>query len=216
MSPAEVMLSESQERMVLSVEPEGEAELLALLEHWELDAVVIGEVTQGDRLRILDGDALVGNMPVAALNEAPTYTRKGVESREVISKRETPVDVPLPENLNAVLLRLLASPTISSKRAVFERYDYQVQTNTVVVPGAADAAVLRVKGTTKGVAATVGLQPAVLLLRPLRGRKARRGRGRAQPRVRGGAASRHHRQPQLWQSHASGCLLRARARRRGT
>ena len=171
MSPAEVMLSESQERMVLSVVPEREAELLELLEHWELDAVVIGEVTQGDRLRLFDGGALLGDMPVAALNEAPTYTRKGVESQEVISKRETPVDVPLPEDLNATLLRLLSSPIIASKRAVFERYDYQVQTNTVVVPGAADAAVLRVKGTTKGVAATVDCNPRYCHLDPLEGAK---------------------------------------------
>ena len=171
MSPAEVMLSESQERMVLSVEPEREAALISLLEHWELDAVVIGEVTQGDRLRLFNGDALVGDMPVAALNEAPTYTRKGVESPEVVAKREIPVDVLLPEDLNAVLLRLLASPTISSKRAVFERYDYQVQTNTVVVPGAADAAVLRVKGTTKGVAATVDCNPRYCYLDPFEGAK---------------------------------------------
>ena len=171
MSPAEVMLSESQERMVLSVVPEGEAELLELLEYWELDAVVIGEVTQGDRLRLFDGDALVGDMPVAALNEAPTYTRKGVESPEVVAKRETPMDVPLPEDLNMVLLRLLESPTVASKRAVFERYDYQVQTNTVVVPGAADAAVLRVKGTTKGVAATVDCNPRYCYLDPFEGAK---------------------------------------------
>ena len=70
MSPAEVMLSESQERMVLSVVPEGRRKLLELLEHWELDAVVIGEVTQGDRLRLFDGDALVGDMPVAALKRS--------------------------------------------------------------------------------------------------------------------------------------------------
>ena len=171
MSPAEVMLSESQERMVLSVVPEREVELISLLEHWELDAVVVGEVTQGDRLRLFDGDALVGDMPVAALNEAPTYTREGVESPEVVAKRETPVDVPLPENLNATLLRLLSSPTIASKRAVFERYDYQVQTNTVVVPGAADAAVLRVKGTTKGVAATVDCNPRYCYLDPFEGAK---------------------------------------------
>ena len=171
MSPAEVMLSESQERMVLSVVPEREAELLELLEHWELDAVVIGEVTQGDRLRLFDGDALVGDMAVAALNEAPTYTREGVESPEVVAKRETPVDVPMPENFSATLLRLLSSPTISSKRAVFERYDYQVQTNTVVVPGAADAAVLRVKGTTKGVAATVDCNPRYCYLDPFEGAK---------------------------------------------
>ena len=171
MSPAEVMLSESQERMVLSVVPEREAELLGLLEHWELDAVVMGEVTRGDRLRLFDGDARVGDMPVAALNEAPTYARKGVESPEVILKRETPVDVPLPEDLNVLLLKLLSSPTISSKRAVFERYDYQVQTNTVVVPGAADAAVLRVKGTTKGVAATVDCNPRYCYLDPFEGAK---------------------------------------------
>lgn len=155
MTPLEVMLSESQERMVLTVLPERLDEVLALLRHWELDAVAIGEVQEGARLRLFEGEDIVADMPVAALNEAPTYTRQGHEDPRVTVSRETPLDVPLPDDPAQVLKRLLARPTIASKKSVFERYDHQVMTNTVVSPGAADAAVLRVKGASLGIALSV-------------------------------------------------------------
>ena len=164
--PFEVLLSESQERMVLSAKPGRERELLALLERWELDAVEVGEVADHGFFRILEGGRVVGEMPVAALNEAPTYTRDGVEAPEIRAARETPVEVPVPSDLGAVLLMLLLSPTIASKRPVFSRYDHQVMTNTVVLPGAADAAVLRIKGTTRGVAATTDCTPRYGYLSP--------------------------------------------------
>lgn len=166
MTPLEVLLSESQERMVLSAKPGRERELLALLERWELDAVEVGEVADHGFFRILEGGRVVGEMPVAALNEAPTYTRDGVEAPEIRAARETPVEVPVPSDLGAVLLTLLSSPTIASKRPVFSRYDHQVMTNTVVLPGAADAAVLRIKGTTRGVAATTDCTPRYGYLSP--------------------------------------------------
>ncbi len=166
MSPLEVLLSESQERMVLSARPGRERELLALLEHWELDAVEIGEVASHEFFKILENGQTVGEMPVAALNEAPTYTRKGVESAEVRAARETPVNVPVPKDLGKALLTLLSSPTIASKRPVFRRYDHQVMTNTVVLPGQADAAVMRVKGSERGVAATTDCNPRYVYLSP--------------------------------------------------
>jgi phosphoribosylformylglycinamidine synthase II len=175
MSPLEVLLSESQERMVLSARPGREAELLALLERWELDAVEIGEVAAHDFFRILEGGRVVGEMPVAALNEAPTYTREGIEADEVHLARETPVEVPVPEDLGAALVTLLSSPTIASKRPVYRRFDHQVMTNTVVLPGTADAAVMRVKGSgvegtgvssQRGVAATTDCTPRYGYLDP--------------------------------------------------
>ena len=166
MTPLEVMLSESQERMVLTAKPGKEEELLALLERWELDAVIVGEVAEHTFFRLIENGSTVGEMPVDALNEAPTYTRQGVESEKVKEKREKPVDVPVPNNLGAVLLDLLSSPTIASKKPVFVQYDQQVMTNTVVLPGEADAAVLRVKGTRKGVAMSTDCNPRYCFLDP--------------------------------------------------
>ena len=171
MSPVEVMLSESQERMVLTAEPLRVAELLRLLERWELDAVEIGEVADHGRFRLFENSKVVGDMPVDALNEAPSYTRKGVEAPDVVKRREAPIDVPVPDDLGEVLLHLLSSPTIASKRPVFEQYDHQVMTNTVVLPGEADAAVLRVKGTTKGVALATDVNPRFCFLDPFEGAK---------------------------------------------
>ena len=169
MTALEVLLSESQERMVLTAVPGREDELLALLEHWELDAVVVGEVAEHGMFRVLEHGRTVGDMPVAALNEAPSYTRRGVENPDAKAKREKPFDVPVPQDLGAVLLKLLASPTIASKRPVFVQYDQQVMTNTVVLPGAGDAAVLRVKGTSKGVAASTDGNPRYCYLDPKQG-----------------------------------------------
>ena len=171
MTPLEVLLSESQERMVLVPKPGREEELLRLLGKWELEAVIVGEVASHGMFRILEKGEVVGDMPVAALNEAPTYTRAGVEDEEVRVKREQAVEVSIPENLEEVLLRLLSSPTIASKRPVFEQYDHQVMTNTVVLPGQADAAVLRVKGTSLGVAMTVDCNPRYCYLDPYEGAK---------------------------------------------
>ncbi len=166
MSALEVMLSESQERMLLTAAPGREGELLALLEHWELDAQAIGVVKPHGRLRLYDGQRLLGDLPVAALNEPPTYTRDGTEDAETARLRRARLSVPETSDPAGALLRLLESPTIACKEAVFRRYDHQVMTNTVVLPGQADAAVLRVKGTPLGVAATVDCNPRYVWLEP--------------------------------------------------
>src|SRR5690606_424313 len=170
MTPLEVMLSESQERMVLTAKPGSEEALTALLGRWELDVVEVGTVADHGRFRIYDGGVLVGDMPVDALNEAPEYTRDGVEAAEVRAARTRDLsDVPVPDDPTASLLTLLASPTIASKRSVYQQFDHQVMTNTVVVPGAADAAVLRIKGTELGVAATVDCNARYVYLEPRSG-----------------------------------------------
>ncbi|GAA5533706.1 phosphoribosylformylglycinamidine synthase subunit PurL [Deinococcus aluminii] len=170
MVPMELCLSESQERMILVPVPGREQELLDLLAKWELDVVTIGEVEGHDRYRLTWKGEVVCDLPVALLNEAPKYTREGVESEEIKARRERDLSgVPVPGDLGAVLVDLLSHPTIASKRPIFERYDHQVMTNTVVVPGAADAAVLRVKGSRMGVAATSDCNPRFVYLDPYKG-----------------------------------------------
>ncbi len=170
MSALEVMLSESQERMVLTARPERVEGLLALLQRWELEAVVVGRVAEHDRFRLWEGETLVGDMPVAPLNQAPTYEREGREAPAVRAARESDLSaVPLPADAGRVLLRLLAHPNVASKRAVFRQYDHQVMTNTVLVPGSADAAVLRVKASRRGVAATVDCNSRYVYLSPRQG-----------------------------------------------
>ena len=170
MVPMELCLSESQERMILVPVPGREQELLDLLAKWELDVVNIGQVEEHQNYRLTWKGEVVCDLPVALLNEAPKYTREGVESPEIIAARERDLsEIPVPTNLGSVLLELMAHPTIASKRPIFERYDHQVMTNTVVLPGAADAAVLRVKGSGMGVAATSDCNPRFVQLDPYLG-----------------------------------------------
>jgi len=169
MTPLEVMLSESQERMVFSVRPERAAEVLAALTRFELDAAWIGEVVAGDRLRIFERGTLIADLPVALINEAPSYEREHAEDPTVRITRETVPDPPQSRDLGAVLGRLLATPDLASKRPIWSRYDHQVRTDTVVAPGAGDAAVVRIKGTPLGVAATVDANPRFASLDPYQG-----------------------------------------------
>ncbi|WP_288480656.1 phosphoribosylformylglycinamidine synthase subunit PurL [uncultured Deinococcus sp.] len=170
MVPMELCLSESQERMILVPVPGREQELHDLLAKWELDVVTIGEVEAHNNYRLTWNGEVVCDLPVALLNEAPKYTREGVESPEIAAARERDLSgVALPGDLGAVLTDLLAHPTIASKQAIFQRFDHQVMTNTVVVPGAADAAVLRVKGSGMGVAATSDCNPRFVQLDPYTG-----------------------------------------------
>jgi len=167
MTPLEVMLSESQERMVLTAKPGKEAELVSLLEHWELDVVAIGTVVNHGQLRIIEHGVVVGSLPVAALNQPPTYVRDGVEDPAVAAARTRDLRaLPLPSDLNAAWLTLLGAPSIASKAVIYRQFDHQVMTNSVVLPGQADAAVLRIKGTNLGVAATVDCNSRYVYLEP--------------------------------------------------
>jgi phosphoribosylformylglycinamidine synthase len=169
MTPLEVMLSESQERMVLTVAPGDEEAILELIASYELDAAWIGEVTAGDRLRVLDRGRVEADLPVALINDAPEYVRDHAEDPAVTAARDRPVQPPLPADLGAALDTLVAAPGLASTRPIWERYDHQVRTDTVVPPGAADAAILRLKGTDLGVAATVDANPRQAALDPYRG-----------------------------------------------
>jgi phosphoribosylformylglycinamidine synthase len=152
LSPYEVMLSESQERMLAVVERGREPELLAILDRYGLHHAVIGEVSGSGALRVWCGDRLEADLPVAMLVDAPTYRFDVV--RPAYLDEVHPLDlasIPLPDDLSATFLALLASPNIASREPVFRRYDHMVGTDTVIAPGG-DAAVLRVKGTGLGIA----------------------------------------------------------------
>jgi phosphoribosylformylglycinamidine synthase len=157
MSAYEVMLSESQERMLLAALPERVDEVKAVFERWDVECREIGQVIAEPEAQIFDGAEPVAHLPIRPLSEAPAYRLDGQPSEEDIARRENPLsEIPLPERgPTETLLRLLASPNIASKHSVYRQYDHQVQTNTVAGPGGSDAAVLRVKGTGKAIAVAV-------------------------------------------------------------
>jgi phosphoribosylformylglycinamidine synthase len=157
MTPYEIMLSESQERMLLVAQKGREQEVLRVFEKWGLDAVEVGTVTSDNKLRVLEHGEIVAEIPNPALtDEAPLYKRP-------LARWEPPVPREKPEQIHlgtradftADLNRLLASPNICSKRWVWQQYDHMVQTNTVEAPGAADAGVIRIKGSRRGLAMAV-------------------------------------------------------------
>ena len=155
MTPYEVMLSESQERMLVIVERGREARVRAIFDRWGLTSTIIGEITDDGRARIYDGNDLVCDASITDLAEAPEYTPPSAEPRWLAALQQADLSL-LPAlglPMNDVLLRLLQSPNVASKRPVFRQYDHQVIDNTVIPPGA-DAALLRVKGTSKGLAFT--------------------------------------------------------------
>ncbi|MHB1005220.1 MAG: phosphoribosylformylglycinamidine synthase subunit PurL [Chloroflexota bacterium] len=170
MTPYEVMLSESQERMLVVVRRGFEEQAKAVFERWDLHSDVVGFVTDDGLVRVRDGDEVVAEIPYELLTEPPTYVRDGVESPTIRELRERDLTtLPLPGNGNAVLMRLLASPNIASKEWVYRQYDHLNLGNTLLAPGAADAAVLRIKGTGKAIAVAIDGNGRYGYLEPRRG-----------------------------------------------
>ncbi|MBX3300552.1 MAG: phosphoribosylformylglycinamidine synthase subunit PurL [Acidobacteria bacterium] len=149
MTAYEMMLSESQERMLIVARKGREKEVVEIFNKWDLDCVVIGTVVEGDRLKITHNGTLQADLPVLALtDEAPRYERPMSASVGSGSFIEIPSS---PVSAADALAKLLASPNICSKRWVYEQYDSMVRTNTAILPGA-DAAVIRVKETRRAIA----------------------------------------------------------------
>ncbi len=166
MTPYEMMLSESQERMLICVKQGFEEQVIQLFEKYELDAVSIGEVTADGLYRLYHEGEEVANLPVDALaEEAPTYYKEYQEPARMKEFAQMPNFVPEISNPTDTLLELLQQPTIASKKSIYETYDSQVRTNTVVPPGS-DAAVLRVRGTNKALAMTTDCNSRYLYLNP--------------------------------------------------
>ena len=167
MSAYDVMLSESQERMLLIVHRGREAEVQAILEKWDIPAVAIGQVTKGGVARIFDGPEPVAELPVSTLSEAPQYRTGGVRPSYLDGLHATPLPpMPEPSQAGPMLLELLAALNIASKRSVYRQYDHEVQTNTVVKPGQADATLLRLRGTGNGIAISIDGNGRMAYLEP--------------------------------------------------
>ena len=156
MTPYEIMLSESQERMLLVAERGREEEVFRAFHKWGLDAIEIGSVTSDGLLRVLDHGRVVAEIPSHPLaEEGPVYQRQAEPPRSQGAPAHLVEFAADGADLTANLLRLLASPAIASKRWIFEQYDHMVRTNTRITPGQGDAAVLRIKGTRKALALSV-------------------------------------------------------------
>lgn len=173
MSPYEVMLSESQERMLLVAKRGTERRLMKHFARWNLHALVIGRVTSDRHLRVKDNHQVVADIPVRALtDEAPVYQRSVRKPKYLARVQKLLLkSVPEPSDYVKILLRLLHAPSIADKAAVYEQYDHMVQTNTQVLPGRADAAVLRIKGTDLLLAATTDGNGRSCYLDPYEGGK---------------------------------------------
>jgi phosphoribosylformylglycinamidine synthase len=157
MTPYEIMLSESQERMLLIVKRGREREVEAVFEKWDLHAVRVGEVTADGILRVRNRGEVVAEVPSRALaDEAPVYRRPMRRPEGLDERAEIPRDAlaASPPDPNAALLRILASPTVASKRWIYRQYDSMVRTNTIVLAGAG-AGVVRIKGTSRALAVSV-------------------------------------------------------------
>ena len=154
MEPFEIMISESQERMLAVVDPASIDEVMAICERWQTGAAVIGEVTDTERIRVMDGADVVGDVPVSALIDAcPLYDLKPEQPGEWLYGNE--VSLERGADPDRVLTALLASPSVASKRWAFEQYDSIVQSRTVRRPESADAAVLRLDETGGAVAVAI-------------------------------------------------------------
>ncbi len=154
MTPYEIMLSESQERMLLVAQKGREQEVFRVFEKWGLDAAEVGRVTTDGKMRVLHHGEVVAEIPNQALtDDAPVYKRP-LERWEPPVAREMPEHIKLAEtsDLTSNLKRLLASPNICGKRWIWQQYDSMVQTNTVEGPGSGDAGVIRIKGSQRGLA----------------------------------------------------------------
>jgi phosphoribosylformylglycinamidine synthase len=170
MTPYEIMLSESQERMLLVVKRGREAEVERIFDKWDLHAVHIGEVTNDGLLRVKERGVVVAEIPNHALTDgAPVYRRPMEEPAYLREVQQLDVDALAPSSdHNAALRALLGSPTIASKRWIFRQYDHMVRTNTINLPGHGAGAV-RIKGTDRALAMSLDGNGRYCYLDPHRG-----------------------------------------------
>ncbi|NLB18770.1 MAG: phosphoribosylformylglycinamidine synthase subunit PurL [Syntrophomonadaceae bacterium] len=171
MTPYEIMLSESQERMLI-IPREGAAERIQeIFDKWGLDASIIGYITDSWMFTIQEGDQIVGEVLVKALTDmCPVYHRESrVPDYYTRAKLYDLESIPHDLDYNKTLCDLLKAPSIASKKWIYQQYDHQIMTNTVVIPGDGDAAVLRIKETNKGVAVTVDCNSRICYLDPFIG-----------------------------------------------
>jgi phosphoribosylformylglycinamidine synthase len=171
MTPYEIMLSESQERMLAICRKGTENDVIAIFHKWGLAAAVVGHVTDDGLVRIKDNGIVVAEVPAKALtDECPVYQLEAGEPAYIAEAHAfDPLSLPEPQDYGTALLRLLASHSIASKIWVTEQYDSMVQTQTVLGPGQGDAAVLRIRGSQKGIALKTDGNSRYCQLDPFRG-----------------------------------------------
>lgn len=172
MTSYEIMLSESQERMLIVAKPGKEKDIEAICNKWDVHAATIGRVTSGNTLRVRMNGKTVAEIPADSLvvgGGAPVYVRETKEPEyQKVTRVFEAAALPKIDNLKEALLKLLASPNIASKQWVYQQYDHTVRSNTVIAPGS-DAAVLRIKGTGKGLALKTDCNGRYVYLNPRRG-----------------------------------------------
>jgi phosphoribosylformylglycinamidine synthase II len=172
MTSYEIMLSESQERMLVVAKKGKEKEVQKVFSKWGLHSVIVGKVTDDGMLRVRNKGKVVAEIPAENLvlgGSAPIYVREKRKPKYLNETKKLDLKkVQIPKDFNAVLLELLTSPNIASKRWVYEQYDTMVRTGTVVGPGS-DAAVLRLRKTEKLIALTTDCNPRYCYLNPYRG-----------------------------------------------
>lgn len=172
MSSYEIMLSESQERMLVVVEKKHESDIKKIFDKWDLHAVTIGEVISSPKVSIFQNGELKGEVPAETLvlgGGAPVYLRDFKEPGYFkITRSFYPESVPIPSDYTKVLLNLLGSPNIASKHWAFQQYDPIIRSNTIVGPGS-DAAVVRIEGTNKAIALKTDCNSRYVYLNPRRG-----------------------------------------------
>jgi len=169
MTAYEMMLSESQERMLMVLRPEQEEEAEAIFRKWGLDFAIVGQTTDTLRFVIKHEGEVKADLPIKELgDEAPEYDRPWVAPKaQPFLKAE---DVPAPNDLKAAILKILASPDMSSRRWVWEQYDHLIQSNSAQIPGG-DAGVIRLDGTPKGLAVSTDVTPRYVEADPYEGGK---------------------------------------------
>ncbi|WP_046180193.1 phosphoribosylformylglycinamidine synthase subunit PurL [Domibacillus tundrae] len=171
MTPYEMMLSESQERMLIVVEKGREKEIEDLFSKYGLEAASVGVVTDDKMLRLLHKGEVAAEVPVDALAEdAPVYYKPSAEPQYFRDFQAMEQKIPEVSDYKETLVNLLKQPTVASKEWVYDQYDYQVRTNTVVAPGS-DAAVIRLRGTNKALAMTTDCNARYIYLDPKTGGK---------------------------------------------
>jgi phosphoribosylformylglycinamidine synthase len=171
MTPYEILLSESQERMLVVAKPGMESEVHRILEKWELEAATIGRVTDHGRFRVLEAGTVVADIPALPLTEGcPTYEREGVEGEDVKALRAMDLSQHAAPrgDLTGLFMKMVGSPNIASKQWVHRQYDTTVRTSTAVRPGG-DAGVVRIRGTRRAVAATTDCNGRFVYLEPRKG-----------------------------------------------
>ena len=172
MSAYEIMLSESQERMLVVSQKGFENHIIDVYKKWGVQAVVIGQVTDDNYLRVYHNGAVVAEIPAESLvlgGGAPVYIREAIEKKPDTMAAELADDATL--DFTALTLELLSRPNVASKQWVYRQYDSMVQTNTVTPTGQTDAAVIRIKGTSKGLAMKTDCNARYVYLNPFSGGK---------------------------------------------